>query len=111
PLRAFLIDDDSDDLHIIRRIQFLQDLFRISHLRDSFGRYKRYGINMLEPSPDERAQILDFEICGDLALEALPGITGAFDEFDFTRAHQPLPARWQKLFHRGGAETRSQILS
>jgi hypothetical protein len=36
---------------------------------------------MLEAGGDQRLEIVGLEIGRDLALEALPGIAGAFDEF------------------------------
>ena len=35
-LRAFFIDDNADDLNIIRRSEYFEDAFAVGHLRYSF---------------------------------------------------------------------------
>ena len=58
PLRAFFIDHDADDLHVVRRIEFLQYFFRVRHLRHGFGRHERYRVDVLESRADQGLQIV-----------------------------------------------------
>ena len=81
-LCAFLINDDSDDLDVIRRVELLQHFLAVRHLRDSLRRNEAHGINVLEPRVDQRAQVLDFYFDRDLSLETLPSVPGALDKLD-----------------------------
>ena len=88
-LRALFIDHDADNLRVVRRIKFLQHLFRVRHLRNCSRRYERPGINVLEAGANQGLQIIRLDVGGNLHLQSLPGISWTFDEFDGIRHRSP----------------------
>src|ERR1700733_7371954 len=85
PLRAFLVDHNPDDLHIIGRIELLQDFFGVRHLRYRLRRDEGDGINGLETIADQGFQVVRLEARGDLPGKPLPGIARTCDEFYWLR--------------------------
>src|ERR1019366_3424976 len=79
-LRAFFVDHDADDFHIVGRIEFFQNHFGVGHLWDSVGRDKADGVDVLEAGRDQGLEIVGLQFSRDLSLEALPGIAGALDQ-------------------------------
>src|ERR1039458_1603224 len=80
PLSALFIDHDTDDFHVVGRIEFLQNLFGVGHLWDSVGRNEADGVNVLEAGRDQGLEIVGLQISRDLAFESLPRIAGALDQ-------------------------------
>ena len=64
------VDHDPDNLHVIRRIEFLQHYFGIGHLRYGFWRDERNGINVLEPHANQCLQISALDVGRNLSLQA-----------------------------------------
>src|SRR5262249_42732169 len=81
-LRALGVHDDGDDFDLLWRIEFFEDVFGVSHLRDRVRGNQRDGVNVPEASADECFQVIHFDVRWDLAFEALPSIAWAFDELD-----------------------------
>src|SRR6266513_6466055 len=81
-LGTFLIHHNPDDFDVVRQIDLLQHLLAVGHLWDRFGRDKTYSIDVLEPRPDQRAQITHLQFRRDLPRETLPSVARAFDQFD-----------------------------
>jgi hypothetical protein len=52
------VDDDTDDLDIIRRVEIFEHNFGVSHLRHSFFRDEAYGIDVLKAAFHQGAKIL-----------------------------------------------------
>ncbi len=82
PLRAFLVDHDGDDLNVIGRVEFFEHRFGVRQLGHGLGRDERHRVNVLEPGADQGFQVVNFQVAGDLALESLPRVARALDEFD-----------------------------
>ena len=57
-LRAFFVDHDADDLDVIGRIEFFENVFGVGHLRDGVGRDERDGVDVLEAGADQGLQIV-----------------------------------------------------
>lgn len=80
--RAFLIDDDADDLNVSGWIEEGEGLFGIGHLRNDFGGDERDGVNVGEAGSDQGAKVIRFNLGRDGPGESLPCIAGTLDEFD-----------------------------
>ena len=85
--RAFFIHDNPDDRHVIWRIELLEHFLAVGHLGHGFRGNKAHRVNVLETGVDKCAQILHLNFGRDLPLEALPGVTRTFDQFDWITRH------------------------
>ena len=63
----------------------LEDFFGVRHLRNGVRRDEADSIDVFEAGRDQGQEIVDLEVSGDLAFEALPCITRTFDKIDFVR--------------------------
>ena len=63
-LRAFFVDHDADDLHVVGRVEFFQNFFGVGHLRYGFRRDEGYRVDMLEPGADQGLQIGALDVGG-----------------------------------------------
>ena len=61
------------------RFELREDLFAVGHLGHGFRRHKTDGVDMLETSINQRANILNLERGRDLPRQALPGIAWTLD--------------------------------
>src|ERR1022692_4908670 len=57
-LRTFFVDHDADDFYVVGRVEFLQNFFGVSHLRDGVRRDETDGINVLEAGGDQSLEIV-----------------------------------------------------
>jgi len=89
----------------------LQHLLAIGHLWDGFGRDKAYSIDVLEALLDERAQVTRLQFRRDLALETLPGIARALDQFDGIVNHENGDAYLKNSFARSKKLLRIGVFS
>jgi hypothetical protein len=83
---SFFVDDDADDFGCERvgrksGEELGHDLFAVGHLLDVFGGDEADGVDVVEAGGDQFFQVSNFCFRGDEAGEALPGVTGTFDEF------------------------------
>src|SRR5438270_452970 len=78
-LGALFIDHDANDFHIVRRVELIENLFAVRHLRDGFWRNKTHGVDVFEAGVNQAAKILNFQLSRDLARQALPGVARTLD--------------------------------
>src|SRR5699024_3286310 len=94
-----------------RQIQVGQDFCRIFHLGNGFGRHGTTKIDGIKTTTQQGLNIVDFFLSGNKFLNALHGISRAFNEFDILHASKIIKKiLWENLFKKEVARNVPPVL-